>query len=531
MAEGSTTSLPAIKDSKKEPETDFKPTFVFQLSSDDVINPDKPQFVCVYDFCTELSKYCETSVKQLDVNKDWLKLLLACSSHNYERFMWIHLTFQASNNLKLTWNQVRKRLQSKFDDPSRRTKLVQELETTRFIPEIQSIIVHNQKFTRIADELEYDTRNYYVNSLPEKIQIVLRSTMTYDESKNFYCNLQDIQQRAVVFTNADEGKFVFYSKVAHVALSLDHEKVNKSDCEFHLLAQHSTLECPDYTIVKYPYMDFNGVPGVPDLLNLTPSSSSEVVVPAAVARKPVTLPEMTVNTTQAHIKQENGTAIAKSADRRVAEQKKTSSNAIDPRLSKPVKIAIPQKQQQQQQQQPVITNAHKAATLNNPNASTKIAAAIPPPQQKAEAPRRVAALKTENSTSSINPSNSGTIPPSTAPKGITRPRSNSPQSSRIRSPSPKRHHRDPSFDRDSLSPVEVGCYIHGKHASHTTKECRQAQMVIPPRRSLSPPPPPPPPRSHERPAERKPNICIYCKLPFKPGHLSYCREVPPKRRR
>lgn len=538
MAETSatSTSLTTTKDVKSESEADFKPTFIFQLSSDDVINSEKPQFDCVYDFCAELSKYCETSEKQLDVEEDWPKLLLACSSHNYDRFMWIHLTFQASNNLKLSWKQVRKRLQSKFDDPSRRSRLAQELETKRYIPDIQSIFVHNQEFSRIADELEYDTRNYYVNSLPEKYQMVLRSTMTYDESNNFYCNLEDLQQRAVVFAKADDGKFIFYSKVAHIALSLDHEKVNKSDCEFHLLAQHSTLECPDYTIVKYPYMEFSGVPGVPDLLNSSTSSSSSTVVldlPVMI-RQPDNLAEMAVNTTTIpHIKQEVDTAIAHNPEPRVAvstqNNNKVGTGAVDPRLSKPAPAANPQTQPKPIRTQAAVS-AHPA-----PAAADTAAAAAANSKQKVEAHHRVAPPKAEDSRiTAVSSSSSttshrtttGAIP--TQPKGLTRPRS--PQSSAAAmSPPPKRQHLEPAFERE-LSPVEIGCYIHGKHSSHTTKECRQAQMVIPSRRSVSPPPPPPRSSNHERSSEKKPNICIFCKLPFKPGHLGYCKEVPRRRR-
>jgi hypothetical protein len=253
------------KEEGAEKEVDLKPPFVFELKSDNTAN-DKA-FECVYDFCTALETFCRstsTSSQRLDIEKDWHKLLLACSSHNYERFMWIHLTFQSTLRLKLRWKQVVTRLMSKFDAPERRILVQELLSSFRYIPELatattNSIYMVNSDFCRYADELgdnPVKIIDYYVDGMPPSIKQVIKSTMQYDEFSHFKYTLLDIQQRATVFTTTKEDKFIFYSKSAHLAISLEHEMVNNKDCEFHLLAEHATSNCPDYIIVKYPYMDF-----------------------------------------------------------------------------------------------------------------------------------------------------------------------------------------------------------------------------------------------------------------------------------
>jgi hypothetical protein len=115
-------------------------------------------------------------------------------------------------------------------------------------------------------------------------------------------------------------------------------------------------------------------------------------------------------------------------------------------------------------------------------------------------------------------------PPSPMPK--------SPVRQRRRSPSPNRFDRyrqsiSPHISRSrSSSPEEKGCYVHGIHANHTTKNCQQAQLVIQPR------------VSHSTVADKRlkgskkdePNICIFCGLLFKPGHLGYCQKVPSRKK-
>jgi hypothetical protein len=253
------------KEEGTEKEVDLKPPFVFELKSDSTASDQA--FECVYDFCTALETFCQSTLAsslRLDIEKDWHKLLLACSSHNYERFMWIHLTFQSTLRLKLRWKQVVTRLMFKFDTPKRRILVEELLSSFRYIPELgtlttNSIHMVNSDFCRYADEFGDDPAkiiNYYVNGMPASIKQVIKSTMQYDEASHFKYTLLDIQQRATVFAMIKEDKFIFYSKSAHLAISLEHEKVNNKDCEFHLLAEHSTSNCPDYVIVKYPYMDF-----------------------------------------------------------------------------------------------------------------------------------------------------------------------------------------------------------------------------------------------------------------------------------
>ncbi|KAI7897473.1 uncharacterized protein BX663DRAFT_409803, partial [Cokeromyces recurvatus] len=121
-------------------EKDFNPPFMFELKCDNTSvssNNNMSPFECVYDFCSSLENFCKSKAainNRWDIEKDWHKLLLACSSHNYERFMWIHLTFQADKNVKLGWKQVVRRLMTRFDDPQRIISLRSILTNFRYQP-------------------------------------------------------------------------------------------------------------------------------------------------------------------------------------------------------------------------------------------------------------------------------------------------------------------------------------------------------------------------------------------------------------
>jgi hypothetical protein len=146
-----------------------------------------------------------------------------------------------------------------FDDPKRNISLESTLSKFRFLPELESIYAANSAFARYADELGDDTKRItelYLNGMPPTIKEVLQSTIAYDESTHFRFSLLDVQQRAAVFLTANEGDLIFYAKSAHLAIALEYEKVDTKNCEFHLLADHSTIECPDYAVLRFPYMDF-----------------------------------------------------------------------------------------------------------------------------------------------------------------------------------------------------------------------------------------------------------------------------------
>ncbi|KAI8640542.1 hypothetical protein BD408DRAFT_347684, partial [Parasitella parasitica] len=128
---------------------ELKPNFLFELKGDNTNASTKENispFECVYDFCLALEKFCKsksTPENELDIDKDWKKLLFTCSSHNSERIMWIHLTFQTSNKLKLAWKQVVRRLMANFDDPKRSLSLELTLSKFKFLPEVESIYTAN----------------------------------------------------------------------------------------------------------------------------------------------------------------------------------------------------------------------------------------------------------------------------------------------------------------------------------------------------------------------------------------------------
>ncbi|KAG1064610.1 hypothetical protein G6F42_026968 [Rhizopus arrhizus] len=161
--------------------------------------------------------------------------------------------------MKLTWKQVIRRLMANFDDPKRTLSLERALSRFNFLPELESIYAANMEFARYADELGDDTKRtveLYLNGMPPAIKEVIESTIAYDESTRFRYSLLDVQQRSATFLTANEGDLIFYSKSAHLAIALEYEKVDTRNCEFHLLADHSTMECPDYTVLRFPYMDF-----------------------------------------------------------------------------------------------------------------------------------------------------------------------------------------------------------------------------------------------------------------------------------
>ncbi|KAL9539265.1 hypothetical protein MBANPS3_010367 [Mucor bainieri] len=273
--QGMMTVKPEVVNAPKE---DLKPNFLFELKRDGTNKSTEQQlspFECVYDFCLALEKFCKsksTAENRLDIDEDWKKLLFTCCSHNTERVMWIHLTFQTSIKMKLTWKQVVRRLMANFDDPKRILSLEAALSKFNFMPELESIYAANMEFARYADELGNDTKKtveLYLNGMPPAIKEVLESTIAYDESTHFRYSLLDIQQRSATFLTASEGDLIFYSKSAHLALALEYEKVDTKNCEFHLLADHSTIECPDYTVLRFPYMDFT-----PLTVGLKPAGSS-----------------------------------------------------------------------------------------------------------------------------------------------------------------------------------------------------------------------------------------------------------------
>ncbi|GAA5802678.1 hypothetical protein HPULCUR_008152 [Helicostylum pulchrum] len=488
---------------KKEPEADFKPSFIFQLTTDQTINPTLPHFACVFDFCNKLTEYCETlTTKQLNIETDWLKLLLACSSHNYDRFMWIHLTFQTANNLKLDWRQVRKRLMSKFDDPSRRTIVFNQIADFKYIPEIETIEIANKRFTRLTEEAQIDGISYYVNIFNSPVKEVLISTIDYDASTNFHCDLKDVMQRATVFLSATDDDFTFYSKSAHLAVRLEHEKVNQKDCDFHLLAEHSTSSCPDYTIVKYPYMEFTPLalarlPAPPPPSSPTPpiqlNQNSPIPTAPASYKMISAASTSSVSTEPIVVKKEVSSVVnqpIQALARRVISEYSTSTSNTT--TSRPVP----------QQIQGNDTNTIDVQVIEQHATSIPISKDVK---------EHLEQLKEQTGESSRSTSRN-----SRREESETRKRSRSPA---------ERYYRE-----RSVSP-ERGCYIHGKNSTHTTKDCRQAQMVIPTRRSnrrsLSPN------TTGNRKVRfkkgsSKENICIFCGLIFKPGHLSMCKKVPNK---
>ncbi|GAA5814488.1 hypothetical protein MFLAVUS_007985 [Mucor flavus] len=489
---------------KKEPEADFKPSFIFQLATDQPINPALPHFSCVFDFCNKLTEYCETlTTRQLNIETDWLKLLLACSSHNYDRFMWIHLTFQSANNLKLDWRQVRRRLMSKFDDPSRRTIVFNQIADFKYIPEIETIEIVNKRFTRLIEEAQIDGISYYVNVFDSPVKEVLISTIDYDASTNFHCDLKDVMQRATVFLNATDDDFTFYSKSAHLAIRLEHEKVNQKDCDFHLLAEHSTASCPDYTIVKYPYMEF------------TPLAFKRLTAPPPPPHTPSTpTPPIQLN--------QNDRIPTAPASYKMAGAAFTNTVSTEPIV---VKKEVPTVVNQ-----PIQELARRV--LSESNTSTANTITTPGPVQENGTNTTEVQVIEQHATSIPLPNDVKVHLEQLKEQTRESSRSTS-LNSRREEPETRKRSRSPaerSYRERSVSP-ERGCYIHGKSSTHTTKDCRQAQMVIPTRRSnrrsLSPN------TSSNRKVRfrkggSKENICIFCGLIFKPGHLSMCKKVPNK---
>jgi hypothetical protein len=542
------TSPTAQQQKQSEPSKDLKPSFIFQLTCDQTVNKDLTQFECVHDFCQKLQDYCEQNASHLNIEHDWLKLLLACSPHNYERFMWIHFTFQrtsgcSSTTSQLKWPQVKRRLMSKFDHPKRRIQIQSQIANFKYIPEIEPITVANKKFKRLADEIQINVNDQYIRGLPIGIQDVLLSTIAFDESKSFYIALDDIQQRATVFINAKEGDFCFYSKSAHIALSLEHEKVNKKDCEFHMLADHSTSSCPDYVIVKYPYMAFTTLPGVKYTklsVSPTPPPSSQLAIEqhgGLITVQSSTSPGAVVVNNNNHTQQQQ------------MPKDTSSSSIVSPQVNHMIMQSKADPDLLINDIPPVQSVSLLPAAQPNDNVSSlsRTNGSLQSPQQPVdeyanigvlqivEHAKKIAALGQplpESLRLRVQEINSQMMLPKPLPttivavNEISRYRSPSPIGSRYlshdRSLSPKRRYGDDHNSRSDDEEDEVrGCIIHGQNSKHTTKQCRKGQMIITTSRcdqSVSPPP-----------QKSKENICIFCGLLFKPGHLGYCKKIRNKR--
>lgn len=776
---------------------ELKPNFLFELKHDNTNEStadNTSPFECVYDFCLALEKFCKsksTPENQLDIDEDWKKLLFTCSSHNPDRIMWIHLTFQSSHKLKLSWKQVVRRLMANFDDPKRNPSLESALSKFRFLPELESIYVANLEFARYANELGDDTKRIvelYLNGMPPTIKEVLKSTIAFDESTHFRFSLLDVQQRAAVFLTANEDDLIFYSKSAHLAIALEYEKVDTKNCEFHLLADHSTIECPDYKVLKFPYMDFttltftststtaatsaqpvetiattglqniitdtgtraeqpplqvkaeiitakevqlpNKEANEPILEEMDSSQNTEQTKNPLVLQNPVVTAPSNTNTQQSSnpVIQQVPNLFANAGqikdpviqERRLAPDVPSNINTTPPQLKLQTSNVLSSNNLANNQKQPQIETTHQtkydltsnsqkpnhevastpanilqpnsAAQNPRPKALTSLAPAINPNvlQQKPAdtAKASITALNTapiskyadealqildkvapaqpasrteekvtnqakinaitqpaisynslmtkeklsseiptgpaadrekdanlkkalanlqhlpvqqknasniavpmqQKPTNALNankpqaikihvPSNinqmsaannrplvssnvnklkgrsSSPIRNPSLPLHQSRPRSKSPRRSyngtisrsRSRSPSADRHYhrsQSPPRRRHHLAPgspsrrsesPETGCYIHGIGANHTTKDCRQAQLVIQPRKlklDQRDPPPPNTLRGSKRglKSNGEPNICIFCGLIFKPGHLGYCTKVVPRKK-
>lgn len=236
------------------------PTFIFETRLDGTQvspEPHKP-FLCVYEFCVALEMFCKS--KKMDIEKHWDRLLLKTSAHNADRFMWIHMNLITQPTVRLSWEQVVQRLMLKYDDPRRTQSVKRALQSFYFDPvkNTESIEIANRRFVAYVLETHCDPSEaigLYVNGMPESCRQLLRLTMSYDKHTGFNYCLKDIVQRSSIFVTAKDDDYVFYSKTARIAVSLPMEKVNSKMCEFHILPTHTTADCPDYSILKYPYLD------------------------------------------------------------------------------------------------------------------------------------------------------------------------------------------------------------------------------------------------------------------------------------
>ncbi|CEI86560.1 hypothetical protein RMCBS344292_00997 [Rhizopus microsporus] len=300
------------------------PTFIFETKYDNTHfspEPHKP-FLCVYEFCVALEVFCKS--KNIDIEKHWAKLLLKTTAHNYERFMWIHLHLINQPKLKLSWQQVVQRLMLKYDDPRRTQAVKRALNMFTFNPNIkpESIDAANRRFTAYVHETHCDPSEairLYLKGMPTLCRELLELTMAYDRHTGFNYCLNDIVQRASVFINAKSDDFIFYSKTVRIAVSLPLDKVQSNLCEFHITSSHTTAECPDYTILKYPYLSSMSVENefckiyqqvkalepIKDQANMTTNKTTVQHTDPAV--RPSYIPDL-LPTSDASIKQEESSA-------------------------------------------------------------------------------------------------------------------------------------------------------------------------------------------------------------------------------
>ncbi|CAO3690030.1 unnamed protein product [Rhizopus stolonifer] len=202
--------------------------------------------------------FCKS--RKLDIEKHWDRMLLKTSAHNSDRFMWIHVNLINLPAARLTWEQIVQRLMLKYDDPKRTQSVKRALSSFSFDPNksSESIESANRRFVAYVLETHCDTSMaipLYVNGMPEMCKKLLNLTMAYDRNSGFNYCVKDIVQRSSTFIHSKNDDYVFYSKTARIAVTLPMEKVYSKICEFHLSTDHSTATCPDYSVLKYPYID------------------------------------------------------------------------------------------------------------------------------------------------------------------------------------------------------------------------------------------------------------------------------------
>ncbi|KAI9270825.1 hypothetical protein BY458DRAFT_436205, partial [Sporodiniella umbellata] len=122
------------------------PMFIFEIQFDGTHlspEPHKP-FLCVYEFCVALEMFCKS--KKLDIEKHWDRLLLKTSAHQVDRFMWIHTHLIHQPAVRLTWEQVVRRLMLQYDDPKRALSIQHSLRDFSFDDRHESIEQANRRF-------------------------------------------------------------------------------------------------------------------------------------------------------------------------------------------------------------------------------------------------------------------------------------------------------------------------------------------------------------------------------------------------
>lgn len=581
----------------------FKPPFAFDLRTD---NEDetktKQTFNCVYDFCLCLEQYCQS--ENLDIEKAWFKLLTACTTHNYDRYMWIHSTFQHADKYGIGWKQAVRRLMFKYDDPHRTMILESKMDSLRYLLSVnpgQHIYSVNQDFTRCAEELELDdcmAVGVYLEGLPENIREVIRTTMDFDDSTRFRYKLSDIQQRAAIFISADPGSYIFYSKSAHFVTSLEVEKVSTVSCEFHIIGDHTTTSCPDYTIIKYPCMDFMDSIIIKSLLETTSVSGDsigrkqenaksssddagasrnpditeageseknkeELLVAKEEEMEDINIQEKNEKKITNVVLQETGATedVVMSEQTAATDSPKQSAKAQfikslqkkDNSSTNP-KNTVPAVQQNtnhnaastsssNNNNQSIKTKASNISANNNnqsiKNANNTMAAAAKIPAPASQAQRSV---RTEpDPTNSPQPSNNESKPVSVrrvhiTPSGLTAIKNINHyelKTDNIVSPTGSNHSTssnisfipsepESSTKRQRSESPEKGCYLHGKWANHSTKECWQSQMVIPPRNTNN--------NNNQSYSSNVKKPCWYCHEEYFYGHLANCPSYHKKSR-